>query len=195
MRFALVLVALLGIGCATAPEKPIASGHRARDLYPLAIGNSWQYKVTPGPTDQRLKVEILDKDDKGFFIDNNGTRLAPRTDGVFDGDRFLVQDPVEEGHTWMAVPKSAPNVVEKYKIASTTAQAVVPAGSFESCVQVEAEQTVEDAKLKGTLKMTWTYAPGVGLVKVVQRFRPEGGGEERVTMTMELVTYTVQPAG
>ena len=196
ISLAALFVVVMSLGCATAQEKETMVGPRARDLVPLAVGNTWQYRVSPGPKDApQLKVEIVDKDAKGFFIDNNGARLAPRTDGVFDGDRFLVQEPVEEGHSWISVPKDSPNVVERYKISAVGASTNVPAGNFDGCVEVEAEQNVADGPMRGTLKMRWTYAPGVGLVKAVQRFRPEQGGEERTTMTMELVKFTVQPAG
>lgn len=181
---------LVGItACATTAAAPAPGPVRARDLVPLAIGNSWEYRVSADGNDATSAVKIVDQDAAGFFIDNLGNRLAPRSDGLFDGDRFLVQEPVEEGHTWIAVPKDQPNVVEKYRIKSVAAAASVPAGVFEGCVEVEAEQTVK----QGTMKMTWTFAPGVGLIKVAQRVAPVGA-PERTTMTMELVKYQVQPA-
>lgn len=175
--------------CATTAAAPTPTSVRARDLVPLAIGNQWDYRVSADGGGATSSVKIVDKDAQGFFIDNLGNRLAPRTDGLFDGDRFLVQEPVEEGHQWIAVPKDQPNVVERYRIASVAASVQVPAGTFEGCVEVEAEQVVQ----QGVMKMTWTFAPGVGLIRISQRVAPTGA-VERTTMTMELVKYSLQPA-
>lgn len=184
------LALVCAFGCATTTDGPVAGPMRARDLVPLAVGNSWEYRVSADGPAASSSVTIVDKSADGYFIDNRGNRLAPRTDGLFDGDRFLVQEPLEEGHTWIAVPKDQPSVVEKYRIASVTSSTSVPAGTFESCVEVEAEQTLQ----QGVMKMTWTFAPGVGLIKIQQRVTPTGEAE-RTTMTMELVRFHVQPAG
>lgn len=184
-----VLLPLLAVGCATTAASPAAGPVRARDLVPLAIGNSWEYRVSADGPAATSSVKIVDKNAEGYFIDNLGNKLAPRSDGLFDGDRFLVQEPLEEGHSWLAVPKDQPNIVEKYRIASVSASTSVPAGTFEGCVEVEAEQTLQ----QGVMKMTWTFAPGVGLIKISQRVTPTGA-TERTTMTMELVKYQVQPS-
>ena len=184
----LAIAPALVAGCATTTVAPTTGAVRARDLVPLAVGNTWEYRVSADGGGTTSAVTIVDKSADGYFIDNRGNKLAPRSDGLFDGDRFLVQEPVEEGHAWMAVPKDQPNVVEKYRISSVSASASVPAGAFEGCVEVEAEQTVQ----QGVMKMTWTFAPGVGLIKISQRVAPVGA-PERTTMTMELVKYQVQP--
>lgn len=193
LALASILAALVVVpgatGCATTAAAPAPSAVRARDLVPLAIGNQWDYRVSADGGGATSSVKIVDKDAQGFFIDSLGNRLAPRTDGLFDGDRFLVQEPIEEGHQWIAVPKDQPNVVERYRIASVSASVRVPAGSFEGCVEVEAEQVVQ----QGVMKMTWTFAPGVGLIRISQRVAPTGAAE-RTTMTMELVKYALQPA-
>ncbi len=193
-------VAALGLaagwGCATGPQANDSTALRARDYYPLAVGNTWEYRVTPAPPDApNGQVKILDKDAHGYFVDNHGSKLAPRTDGVFDGERFLLQEPVEEGHEWIAVPRDQPSVVEHYKITAVGTRAHVPAGNFDGCVEVEAKQDAKNPKTgeRAELKMTWTYAPGVGLVKAVQVVKPDQQ-PPRTTMTMELVRFEVKPA-
>ena len=180
-------------GCATAASGGGGVSLHAKDFVALAVGNSWEYKVTPSAPDaQNGEVKIVDKDAQGFFVDNHGGKMAPRTDGVFDGERFLIQEPIEEGHEWIAVPKDQPSVVERYKITSIGASAHVPAGNFEGCVEVEASQDVPNPKTgeKAVMKMTWTYAPGVGLVRAVQLVTPEKS-PAMTTMTMELVKFHV----
>jgi hypothetical protein len=181
--------------CATTGGKGESANLKARDFYPLAVGNTWEYRVSPTPpgAPPTGEVKILSKDEHGFFIDNQKGHVAPRTDGVFDGDRFLLQEPLEEGHEWIAVPKNQPkdqpSVVEKYKITAVGTQATVPAGNFDGCVEVEAVQKDRGA----SVKMTWTYAPGVGLVKAVQVVTPDKK-PPITTMTMELVRFEVKPA-
>lgn len=193
--FVAAALALLTVtACATTSQNGTTSGLRAKDYVPLAVGNRWEYRVTPAPPDKPTdQVEIVEVDDKGFFVDNRGGRLAPRTDGVFDGQRFLLQEPVEVGHEWLAVPE--PNAVEKFKISAVGTSAKVPAGSFEDCVEVEATQEMRHPRTgeRATMTMTWTYAPGVGLVKAVGRVAP-GEQPPQVTMTMELVSFDVKPA-
>ena len=190
---AVVLVA----GCATTQNNTSAASLHARDFVALSVGNHWVYKVTPAdPSVPNPEVTIVDKDGEGYFVDNHGGRLAPRGDGVFDGSqrRFMIEEPVEEGHEWMAVPKDEPSAVERYKITSTSASAHVAAGNFDNCVEVEATQ---DKTINGTpltLRATWTYAPGVGLVKFVQRVGPQKA-EPQVVSSMELVSYELKPKG
>ena len=118
LMLALTLLSPLATSCATSTEAPDkVSGPRARDFMPLAVGNKWEYRIKgappEAPTDAR---EIVEKDSQGFFVSNQGQRLAPRTDGIFDGERFLLQEPIETGHAWIAVPKDMPDGVERYKI-------------------------------------------------------------------------------
>jgi hypothetical protein len=191
----LVLLGSLLGACATTSAAPSSmSGLRAKDYVPLAVGNRWEYKVTPAPPDKPTdEVKIVEMDEKGFFVDNHGGKLAPRTDGVFDGQRFILQEPVEAGHEWLAVPD--PRALEKYKITAVGTTARVPAGTFENCVEVEATQEMRHPVTgeHATMTMTWTYAPGVGLVKAVGKVFPDSHPPQTTT-TMELVSFDVKPA-
>jgi hypothetical protein len=192
---AVLLAGVSGAGCATTSSAGSGSGLRAREFFPLAVGNRWEYRITPAPSDKPTdQVEIVERDDKGYFIDSRGGRLAPRTDGVFDGERFLLQEPVELGHEWIAVPR--PNALEKYKIVGVGTTTKVPAGTFDGCVEVEASQEMRHPETgqRAVVTMTWSYAPGVGLVKAVGRVIPENHPPQ-VTTTMELVSYDVKPQG
>lgn len=180
------------LACASTPEAESSAEQTealsAKDYYPLAIGNKWTYRGEPHPED--VHIEIVKVDD-GFFIDNNEppSRLQPRSSGIFDGDRFLLEDPLEVGHTWMAVPSVA--AVERYEIVATDLRVQTPAGSFSNCVRVKAEvpgRTPAGDKMK--LIMNWTYAPRVGLVRLEQKVQL-GDQPPRVGMWMELVAYEV----
>lgn len=186
------LVASCASGPQTRPEA--AAPLTARSYYPLAVGNSWTYRASPAPegADTR-RIEIL-REEEGFFVDNNEppARLQARSTGIFDGDRFLLEDPLEVGHAWMAIPTVS--AVERYEIVATDLEVQTPAGHFLRCVRVKAEQ--EDASRGGppvTLVVLWTYAPGVGLVSIEQRVRVGDKPAQR-SLYIELIDYEVKPA-
>ncbi|HEY4223016.1 MAG TPA: hypothetical protein VGO62_16780 [Myxococcota bacterium] len=187
------------LGCATAPPKASGSGLHARDFFPLAVGNTWKYALQPAPPDgsPNVQVRILEKDAQGFYIDDQKGRLAPRSDGVFDGskNRFILEEPIEVGHEWIAVPKDDPAIVEHYKIVDVASSVHVPAGTFDGCVDVEASQSFPNHETgeKGTLKTTFSYAPGVGLVRVLEKIIPEKSDPINA-FEMDLVSFDLAKA-
>jgi hypothetical protein len=93
-------------GAATSQSPAQQAALKARDFYPLAVGNTWTYRSTPG--DETRTIAIV-REEEGFFIDNNTppARLQTRSTGVYDGDRFLLEEPLEVGHKWLAVPSAS----------------------------------------------------------------------------------------
>jgi hypothetical protein len=187
LSFALVLASAFACTTAAPVAAPTHEALRARDYYPLAAGNTWSYLLTPGGSLE--EVRVLDRDQAGFYVDTKGVKLAPRTDGIFDGQRFLIAEPIEVGNTWMAVPD--PKSVEHFTIKAVGVQAVVPAGAFADCIQVENVQATARPK-PGKVAATWTYAPHVGLVKFTLVFKPDDGDEPAEVARMELAKYQVK---
>jgi len=193
---AVVALFVIDVGCASTPQ---AGGSNAAAAYaPFAVGHAWSYKVTPGP-DGAQTVKIVSLDDKGYFVDDKGGRMAPRSDGIFDGQRYLLLEPLRVGTTWSAVvpagpqaPAGAPGVTEHYEIMATDAVVTVPAGTFDDCIEVEAKQAVVDPNSgkPATLLMQWTWARGTGLIRVRQSARLDGNKDPVATATMELVAFT-----
>jgi hypothetical protein len=198
LALALSLPLSLVTSCATPTDAPDKmSTPRARDFMPLAVGNKWEYRIKGAPPEAPIDArEIVEKDSQGFFVANNGQRLAPRTDGIFDGERFLLQEPIETGHEWIAVPKDMPDGVERYKITAVGTSARVPAGTFDGCVEVEFSTVIRHkvTNEKATITVTSTYAPGVGLIKTTGNVVPEKSQGETMP-ALELVKYDVKPAG
>ncbi|MDP2344541.1 MAG: hypothetical protein Q8O67_26550 [Deltaproteobacteria bacterium] len=185
LSLSLALVIALAGGCATTSNS--GGGDKAGDYFPLAVGNRWTYRIVPGPPEPQ-QVQILRRDDDGFFVDDRGGRLAPRSDGVFDGQRFLLQEPLAVDHTWTALPrKQAP---ETYRITATDAVVTVPAGTFSPCVEVRGEQPTPPGAPAGKLLISWTYAKGVGLIRFEQQVQL-GSDPPLTTATMELVSFEV----
>jgi len=177
--------------CAT-PGDGGAGGLRAADYVDARVGARFTYRVTPGPEAPQT-VTITHRDDRGFYVDDAGGRIAPRSDGVFDGSRFLIKDPVVDGSTWTAVapgPRPGmPGITETYTVRAVRAAATVPAGTFDDCVVVEGTTPTRDPNdgRAAVLIMTWTWARGVGLVKLTQAVRYVGDDTTHQTASMELV--------
>ena len=181
-------VALGWAGCAHAPET--AEGTQRAPLaglgqyYPLAVGNSWTYTVN-GRTDRPVEVKILKQED-GFFQDSKGGQLMVDSFGVRDQKRYLLRAPVEPGRTWTNVVSVSST--ERYQILQAGIPCQVPAGSFEGCVLVEARNRVDT---QTTLVNTFTFAPGVGLVRIQVEAEQDG---RRIPQTrLELTSYQVKP--
>lgn len=184
----LVLVAVIAGGCATTSDAP-AGSERARDYYPLAVGNSWTYRITPAPADMPEGEIAIVAEQDGFFALNVGGKIGARATSVSDGTRNLIEEPLQVGHTWVAVP--APSAVERYEIIATDAEVKVPAGLFRGCVQVQIEQEVTSRDgVKGRLVGVWSYAPGIGPVHFIQNVHVgEAPAHKNVEYT--LVRYRV----
>jgi hypothetical protein len=77
---------------------------------------------------------------------------------------------------------------ERYQILRAGGACEAPAGAFQNCVQVEGRNRVDE---KTTLINTFTFAPGVGLVRIQVEAEQDG---RRIPQTwLELTSYKVQP--
>jgi len=203
-RFSLVVVLLTGaaalaaVGCATTGTGS-SDGPDAADYAALDVGNSWTYAITPGP-DVPSVVRIVSRDERGFYVDDRGGRMAPRSDGLYDGTRFLLKEPLVAGATWLAItPGPRPGVpgpTENYRVMATGLDVTVPAGTFRDCIQVEATTQTRDPQTgkPATLVMTWFWAPKTGMVRLQQAVRFADGSAPLPTATMELVSFTAAGA-
>ncbi len=178
-----LVVAVLA-GCATT-SSPAPPGRHARDFHALRVGNRWTYRAV-GEAAPRVVTLVAFQD--GYFVDDRGGRVAPRLDGLFDGHRFLLQDPLQAGHEWIA--KADAQSLEHYRIDATDVVVTVPAGTFSGCVQVTGRQEVFDDKTRqaATLLVTSTWAPAVGVVRVEFRVQRPGARPETTSLT-ELVAF------
>ncbi len=200
-RFFLAVVVLSSaLGCATTgPGADPHDGPRAADYAAVDVGNSWTYSISPGP-DIPSVVRIVSRDDQGFYVDDRGGRLAPRSDGLYDGTRFLLKEPLVAGATWMAItPGPRPGVPgpnEHYRVVATGLDITVPAGAFRDCIEIEATTPTRDPQTgkAATLVMSWFWAPHTGMVRLQQAVRLSDGSPLQSTATMELVSFSTSPS-
>lgn len=81
-----VLSALLSTACATAPTHAVATAApRAREVVHLAVGNRWEYRVTPAsPGAPSERVEVVNLDDEAFDVRSRLAPLRARAGGAND---------------------------------------------------------------------------------------------------------------
>lgn len=183
-----LMILVSGVCCAHTQKKQEPT-LRAVDYWPLAVGNAWTYRIKHGGAVQKQSVSIVSKNAEGFFVDSQGASLKPHAAGIFDGQRFLLRDPLELGAKWIAVPSA--NSMERFEIIALGFTATVPAGIFERCVRVQAENRISEGE---AYIGEWTFAPGVGLLQYQSRHEVKGRDPqpqtEMVLLSYELKTGT-----
>lgn len=181
-------VALLLNGCAKRVEAEDTRAPPPSDsvgaYYPLAVGNRWTYLVNGRP-DRPVEVQVLREED-GYFVDSQEGRLKVDAFGVRDPKRYLLRGPIEVGRSWNNVVSVSST--ERYQIVQAGVPCESPAGTFQNCVRVEARNRVDQGT---TIVGTWTYAPGVGMVRM--EMASERNGQRTPQTWLELKSYRVQP--
>ena len=186
MKRLLVCVLLLA-ACKSAQVKPEAAapGVDAKRWVPLAVGNSWTYELSGGGEGARRETIKIVGRDGAWFLDDHRGRLRYESDGVRDGDRYLLRTPVTAGAEWKSVEQL---VVQKFEVVATDASVVTQAGTFTGCAVVRNEQPL--AK-NGKFVTEWTYAPKVGMVQL-RTSTLDAQGREQPQTKLVLVSFRLQ---
>ncbi|MBS2030707.1 MAG: hypothetical protein JST54_22575 [Deltaproteobacteria bacterium] len=176
-------------GCATAAPTPTTSTTNVCDYFPLAVGNQWHYDGERRPDGTREPIDIAVTGMKdGYYQQSSGAAVACDVEGVRDPQRVLIQPPLQVGHKWKAVPSVT--TVEEYEIVDVGSTVNVPAGSFSNTITVRSKLTDRDRQ--GFLTAEFTYAPGVGLLRVATSHTK--GTETTPQIELVLRSFTVAPA-
>lgn len=189
-RLSLFLALLVGCAHAPAPAPaapaPAAETLRARDLYPLRVGNKWTYEIRSAGQQVVRTIEITGEQD-GYFVSKPMGKLRHDAKGLRDEDRYLIENPVETGHTWFSVVSV--QSTEQFAITEAGHPCTVQAGTFGRCATVKATNAI-DAQRSITIEST--YAEGVGLVALkidqVTKGKPPVAQQQ-----MELISYQLAP--
>lgn len=181
----LTCCALALFGCASgptaAPRKPadLSPG----SLYPLREGAAWSYDVDAGDGENVLATaRVLRVQGTTVDVQSGQAVLhyALLPDGIqrVDGGTYLLRAPVALGSEWPAGLNTQARVSALDQLIQT------PAGSFESCVVVT-ELSTDSGR-----KVTTTYCPGVGPVRVDSEMEVRG---KLLRVTATLRGYSLAP--
>lgn len=171
-------------GCATTGSDTDQGSSKpsAADYAPYAVGASWTYAINYLGEQAEQTVTIL-REEQGYFVDDQQGRFRLTGAGLRDPQRFLIRNPLEEGNSWKAIVSAS--AVEHYRITGVGEPCESKAGRFSDCLVVESRLRKDE---NVTLHARWTWAKGVGLVKVETEADIEGKG--RVPQTeRSLVHY------
>lgn len=168
--FALSFAALIMFSCASGPS---ASGRKPADLspaslYPLREGAAWSYDVDAGDGEAPVLATTRVVRIQGTTVEVQSgqavLRYALLPDGIqrIDGGTYLLRAPVGPGSEWPASLDTQARVTAVGQLLQT------PAGNFEDCVVV-----TESGGDSGR-KVTTTYCPGVGPVRVESEMEVRG---------------------
>ncbi|MBX2813703.1 MAG: hypothetical protein KTR25_17940 [Myxococcales bacterium] len=172
-------------GCVTSGQVVPQSVAQVAPYMPLARGHQWTYAVRfPGQTGRRT-VRILYQDRDGFFVDDSGGAFKFTEGGLRDRHRYLIRAPLSVGRYWNAM--ISPQVVETYELVSVGEPCECLVGRFEDCLQVVSRIRKDD---RVTLQGQFTWARGVGLVKITTSAILDGQGEVPQT-EQNLIGYRI----
>lgn len=156
----LLVLTAAASGCAgttTAAPRPPAE---LSEYAAVAVGSSWTYDTSyPGQTGE-MTVKITGEQD-GYFVDDKNGAFKLTSEGLRDRQRFLVRYPLVVGTQWKTVV--GPSAVEHAQITAVGAPCATAAGQFDDCLVVHSWIRQSDQM---TLHIEWTWAKGVGLVKL-----------------------------
>ncbi len=183
----LLPLSLLAAACQHAPPAPPEpEALRARDLYPLRIGNQWTYERRGAGVSEVRTISIVSENDS-FFTDTGGGQFRQDARGFRDPQRYLIENPVRKNHSWFAV--NSVHSTERFEISEVGKPCTVKAGTFGRCVTVRATNQVDEDR---SIVIESTYAEGIGLVSLhteqVRRNRTP-----QIVMELELVSYHLAP--
>jgi hypothetical protein len=188
MSRALVLLLLVSAGCAGSTSVAGRAPAELSEYAPLAVGSTWTYDMAyPGQTGE-MTVKLTGEQD-GYIVDDKNGAFRLTGDGLRDRQRFLVRYPLVVGTQWKTVV--GPSAVEHTQITSVGQPCAAVAGQFDDCLVVHSWIRQSEQM---TLHIEWTWAKGVGLVKLETEADLAGKGRvPQVRQSLRRYTLVGEP--
>jgi len=180
-----LILALLLASCATTKKEEVGSKLSSTDYAPYALGASWTYAVNYLGQKAEQKITVV-KEEEGYFVDDQQGRFRHTAEGLRDPSRFLIRHPIEEGREWKAILSASS--VEHYRIITVGESCESAAGRFQDCLVIESKNRHDE---KMTLVARFTWARGIGLVKVETESEIQGKREKQTERS--LIHYSLDP--
>lgn len=207
------LLACLGVlaGCATDTPKPTLGPEP--DYYPLAVGDHWEYKLSPGTkvyaSDVTATRQINGVTTYAVAIQSAYSFMAKQPDGIYqygqsdpdqpskaviyDPPQLFYKLPFAAEETWEATAANDP-MQKNGEMVTVSGRCngfdtvTVPAGTFTNCAHLI---TDDPRDVPDNQTELW-LAPNVGVVKTIT-YRTIGRGKPK-PMTTELIRYKLASA-
>lgn len=187
----LVFVTAFMVSCGSADKKKdekyyLSDYKESADRFlPLAVGNSWKYKVNYFGQSGEQEISIVGTDGE-WFLDNKGGRLKTDRHGIRDAERYLLMFPLQR-ESWITIIKQKMREIRKTEGVDETV--TVPAGTFKGTVKVHSTVELPDKKV---LHSYHYFALKVGIVKIVTVLEDVRENKVIPQTTTELVSYSVE---
>src|SRR5579862_782565 len=190
---------ILALGCSHDSSFSIP----ASNYYPLAVGDTWTYRMSPGTKVYDAEVmssrTIEGTKTYAMAVGDTYSYMAVRPDGVyeygqgdpsqrrkavlFDPPQLVYKLPFQVGDEWETPALSEPNEKNSETVlvdgqVDGVESVTVPAGVFPDCVKV----TVDDPRDAPADRTDLWFAPNVGIVKTVT-YITVGAGKPKTTTT------------
>ncbi|MBK8014755.1 MAG: hypothetical protein IPK13_25830 [Deltaproteobacteria bacterium] len=179
---------ILGAACATTRgEEAIVSSLSASDYAPLRVGASWTYAMMFLGQRGEMTIRMLGERD-GYFYDNKGGMFRHTPEGLRDPKRYLIRTPIQPGNRWKSIVSAS--AVEHYEIVRVGEPCESEAGAFSDCLVIVSSLR-KDANV--SLRIRWTWARHVGLLKVETEALIKGQGVQPQTK-QSLIRYALNGA-
>ncbi|HPO63472.1 MAG TPA: hypothetical protein PK762_10375 [Candidatus Kapabacteria bacterium] len=185
----LIVVLFISTACSDDSSSPI----KTKELFPAKIGNKWTYLVTTGGISVNKVNEIVSdelvNDIKWYNLALN-SQIVMQLRNANDGMHVLYSDSNSVNRKDVLFYKYPVTELTEYdadgnyvKIVSLDKKVTVPAGTF-SCYYYNVVYAADSSKYEEY------YAPGVGVVKLVE-YKDSLGFRKPITTT-ELESYNLK---
>ncbi|MBR6244364.1 hypothetical protein IKR20_02175 [bacterium] len=156
----------------------------AAKYFPLAVKNTWKYRVEYLGSAGEMDVTIVSSDGE-WFEDNRGGRLKIDRHGIRDDERYLLMFPLQR-EEWTAILRNKSREIRK--TVGVDESVTVPAGTFEGAIKVH---TYVALPKKKALHSYHYFVANVGIVKI-ETFLEDINEAKKIRQTVtELVSYTL----
>ncbi len=182
-----LLTALALSACVKGAATPQPARLKAADYQPLAVGNRWTYAGSMMGQKVERTITVVGTRD-GYFVDDANGQLRVEPDGLRDDKRYLLMEPIEKDRSWSSIVSVGST--ERYQVVDVGFTTSTPAGAFSDCVRVRGVNRIDRDK---ELATEWTFAPGVGIVRIAVTAAVDGKGIPQGTL--ELTRYALRPSG
>lgn len=189
--FFMLSISVFLISCGSTDKKNDEQFHlsdykdSAMRYLPLAVGNSWKYKVNYFGQSGEKEISIVGTDGD-WFLDSTGGKLKADRHGIRDAERYILMFPLQR-EPWTAIIKQKTREIRKTEGVDETV--TVPAGTFEGTIKVH---TVVELPDKKVLHSYHYFALKVGIVKIVTVLEDVRENKMIPQTTTELISYAVE---